>query len=63
LDSIYAAPRFVLAQLLDQNGRLPEALTEYRAFLARSSLADGRNAEARERVAALSSPAPTGDRE
>ena len=55
LDPYYAAPHHVLGQVLDQQGKAPEALAAYRGFLARASRNDLRRAEAEERVKELAS--------
>jgi hypothetical protein len=53
LDPVFAAPYHVLGQTLEQEGRLPEALSQYKAFLALSSKTDLRRAEAENRVRSL----------
>ena len=55
LDPVFAAPHFVLAQVLEHAKRPTDALGEYRAFLARSGKGDPRRAEAEARVTALGS--------
>ena len=50
---VFAAPYHVLGQTLEQEGRLPEALSQYKAFLALSSKTDLRRAEAENRVRSL----------
>jgi tetratricopeptide (TPR) repeat protein len=50
-DPYFAAPYYVLGQVLDALGKLDEASAQYKTFLARSSLQDLRRKEAEERVA------------
>jgi predicted Zn-dependent protease len=50
-DPYYAAPYYVLGQVLDAQAKPDEALTQYKTFLARSSQQDLRRKEAEERVA------------
>jgi tetratricopeptide (TPR) repeat protein len=59
LDPVYAAPHYVLGEVLDYGGKTAEALAEFRTFLALASQVDLRRNEATERVkllAAGSSP-------
>lgn len=53
LDSLFAAPYNALGKTLEQEGKLPEALAQYQAFLARASMTDLRRPEAEERVRTL----------
>ena len=50
-DPYYAAPYYVLGQVLDALGKLDDASAQYRTFLARASQQDLRRKEAEERVA------------
>jgi len=50
-DPYYAAPYYVLGQVLDALGKQDEASAQYKTFLARASLQDLRRKEAEERVA------------
>lgn len=54
LNSVYAAPHFVLARVLEAQSKKADAVTEYRTFLARAARVDPRRAEAETRLAALS---------
>lgn len=55
LDPVYAAPHHVLAQVMEMQQKLPDALREYRAFLALASRNDPRREEAQQGAAALES--------
>ena len=55
LNAVYAAPHFVLATVFESQGKKPEAVAEYRAFLARASRNDLRREEAEKRLQTLSS--------
>ena len=50
-DPYYAAPYYVLGQVLDALGKLDDASAQYKTFLARASQQDLRRKEAEERVA------------
>lgn len=52
-DSVYAAPRHVLAIILEAEGKPQEALAQYRAFLSLAARNDLRRSQAEARVAAL----------
>jgi tetratricopeptide (TPR) repeat protein len=53
VDPVYASPYFMLALVLDSQGKAPEALASYRAFLARASQTDPRRKEAEDHVREL----------
>lgn len=53
LDSLFAPPYHVLGQTLEQEGKLPEALKQYQAFLALAAKTDLRRADAEDRVRSL----------
>jgi tetratricopeptide (TPR) repeat protein len=53
LDPIFAAPYFVLGQVLDSEGKGSDGLTQYQAFLARASQQDLRRKDAEDRVREL----------
>jgi hypothetical protein len=53
LDPIFAAPYFVLGQVLDGEGKGSDGLTQYQAFLARASQQDLRRKDAEDRVREL----------
>jgi tetratricopeptide (TPR) repeat protein len=57
LEPYYAAPRWVIALLYDGSEMNEEALAAYKEFLARASQRDPGIAKAKERIAALSTPA------
>jgi predicted Zn-dependent protease len=53
LDMYYAAPHFVLAQVLSAQSRRAEALKEYETFMALASHADPRREEAAQELEIL----------
>ena len=53
LDPVYAAPKFVMARLLEVSSMTDEAIAMYKAFLAAAARTDPRRAEAEARLAAL----------
>lgn len=53
LNPVYAAPRLALAKAIAAQGRAPEAVAEFDAFLALAARSDPRRAEASERLVAL----------
>jgi Tfp pilus assembly protein PilF len=53
VDPVYASPYFMLALVLDSQGKTAEALASYRAFLARASQTDPRRKEAEDHVREL----------
>lgn len=52
-DGVYAAPHFLLAQILDKRGRAADALGQYTAFLALAPRSSGQRDQAQARVTAL----------
>ena len=56
----FAGPYFALAQVLDSRRKPADALAQYRAFLARTSRADPRRAEAEDRIRMLEAAPPPG---
>jgi tetratricopeptide (TPR) repeat protein len=58
LNSVYAAPHFSLAQVLDKQGKGADAVTEYKVFLGLASKNDLRRKETEERIKALASATP-----
>jgi Tfp pilus assembly protein PilF len=53
LDSDFAAPHYVLAEVYEASGRRPDALKEIRAFLSMSAKSDPRREEAEQIEAIL----------
>jgi len=53
LDPVFAAPHFILGQVLEQTKRTADAVTQYTIFLAGSAKNDLRREQAQARVAAL----------
>src|SRR5262249_4207191 len=54
-NSVYAAPHFVLARVLEEQGKKAEAVAEYRVFLSRAARGDMRRAEAESRLRTVAS--------
>ncbi|MGH7620420.1 MAG: tetratricopeptide repeat protein [Gemmatimonadaceae bacterium] len=55
LNAVYAAPHFLLARVLEAQGKKADAVAEYRVFLARAARGDMRRAEAESRLRSVAS--------